>query len=530
MIKKIGGIIGWVGTALVFASVAIRFLKPVWNDYSHWGAWAGLVCILVYVLSQWQDIAGAFRKRQTRLGTMAAIGIAAVFGILVALNYIGARQNKRWDLTEGSQFTLSDQTKNVLRKLDAPLKVFVFDQSTGLEKFKDKLREYEYLSKQVSVEYVDADRKPTLARQYGIQTYGTVVFEYKGRTERVTGEAEQDLTNGIIKAVTGTQRKIYFLAGHGERDLASSDRTGYSTIKAALERENYAIDSLVLVQKGEVPADAAAVIVAGAKTDLLPPETDALTAYLAKGGKLLLMIDPPEKADSPDLAAINGLAHDWGMDVGRNVVVDASGIGRLIGTDASVPVAASYPPHPITERFGVLTAYPLARSIKPVTGGINGHNAETFVQTGERSWAETDIAGLLKSGEVTYDQAKGDQMGPVSIAATAAAMVTAAPESSELAAAAAKDQKKPETRVAVVGDSDFAANYAINIQGNRDLFMNIAGWLTQQENLIAIRPKEAGDRRLTLTADQGRSIGWLALLIIPGAIFAMGVYTWWRRR
>ncbi len=530
MIKKIGGIIGWVGTALVFGAVAIRFLKPAWNDYAYWAAWAGLVCILIYTLSQWQEIALAFRKRQTRLGTMATISIVAVLGILVAINYIGVRQNTRWDLTEGSQFTLSDQTKNVLRTLDAPLKVLVFDQSSALEKFKDRLREYEYLSKQVSVEYVDADRKPTLTRQYGIQAYGTVVFEYKGRTERVTGSDEQDLTNGIIKAVTGTQRKLYFLAGHGERDLLSSDRSGYSTIKAALERENYATDSLVLVQKGQVPTDAAAVIVAGARTDLLPPEVDALKAYLGKGGKLLLMIDPPEKADSADLTAIHGLARDWGMEVGRNVVVDASGIGRLIGTDASVPVAASYPPHPITERFGVLTAYPLARSVKPITGGINGHNAESFVQTGERSWAETDIAGLLKSGEVTFDQAKGDEMGPVSIAASAAAPADTQPAGSELAAAAAKDAKKPETRVAVIGDSDFAANYAINIQGNRDLFMNIAGWLTQQENLIAIRPKEPGDRRLTLTADQSRTLGWLALFIFPGAIFALGVHTWWRRR
>jgi ABC-type uncharacterized transport system involved in gliding motility auxiliary subunit len=81
-----------------------------------------------------------------------------------------------------------------------------------------------------------------------------------------------------------------------------------------------------------------------------------------------------------------------------------------------------------------------------------------------------------------------------------------------------------------MGDSDFASNAAINVSGNRDFFMNIVGWLSQQENLIAIRPREPGDSRLTLTADQSRRIAWLALLIIPGAIFALGIYTWWRRR
>lgn len=528
MFKKIGGFIGWLGTVLVFAAVAVRFLRPAWSQYAYWAAWAGLVSILIYTLSQWQDIAASFRRRQTRLGTLTAVSVLVVLGILVAINYIGARQNKRWDLTAGSEFTLSDQTTNVLRKLDAPLKVLVFDQAAGLGPFKDRLREYEYVSKQISVEYIDADRKPALTRQYQVQAYGTVIFEHKGRTERVTGNAEQDLTNAIIKAVTGTQRKLYFLGGHGERDVLSSERTGYATIKAALERENYGVDTLVLVQKGTVPDDAAAVIVAGAKTDLLAPEAEALKAYLARGGKLLLLIDPPEKADAPALANIEALARDWGVDVGRNVVVDASGIGQLLGTDASVPVAASYPSHPITERFGVLTAYPLARSIVPVTGGVNGRSAQTFITTGERSWGETDIEGLMKTGEVAFDEAKGDVRGPVSIGAAATASAAALPAATPEGAAG--DQKPPEARVAVVGDSDFAANYAINIQGNRDLFMNITGWLTQQESLISIRPREAGDRRLTMTADQSRRVGWLALLIIPGAIFALGVHTWWRRR
>jgi ABC-type uncharacterized transport system involved in gliding motility auxiliary subunit len=526
MFKKIGGILGWLGTALVMLAMAIRFLRPDWDRYASWGAWAGLVCILAYTLSQWQEIVGAFRRRQTRLGTLTAISIIAVLGILTAINYIGARHSKHWDLTAGGQYTLSDQTTNVLRKLDAPLKITVFDQKTNLDHFRDHLREYAYVSKQVSVEYVDVDRKPALARQYGVQTYGTVIFEYKGRTERATGDDEQALTGAIIKAVSGIQKKLYFIAGHGEHNLVSSERDGYSTIKEALERENYRVDPLPLVQSGAVPADASAIVVAGARIDLLAPEIDAIKAYLAGGGKVLLMVDPPEKADTPDLAALHALAHDWGMDIGRNIVVDASGIGRLIGTDASVPVAATYPAHPITERFNVLTAYPLARSVVPVKGGVNGRTAQSFITTGDRSWGETDIASIMKTGAAKYEADKGDLQGPVSIAATAMAPATAPAGP----AGASNDQKKPEARVAVIGDSDFASNYAVSIQGNRDLFMNTIGWLTQQENLIAIRPKDAGDRRLTMTAAQGHMVGWLALLIIPGVIFGLGVRTWWRRR
>lgn len=526
MLNRIGGIIGWLGTALVFAAVAIRFLKPEWMPYAYWGAWAGLVCVLVYTLTQWRDIVGAFSRRQARLGTLTIVSVLIVLGILVAINYLGARQNKRWDLTADSQFTLSDQTKNVLGKLDAPLNVYVFDKVPDIDRFRDRLREYEYLSKQISLEYIDIDKQPTLGRQYSVQSYGTVVFEYKGRTERVVGDREQDLTNAIVKVVTGTQRKIYFVQGHGERDPLSAERTGYSTIKTALETENYVVDQVVLVQSGAVPDDAAALVVAGPKTDLLAPEIDAIEAYLAKGGKLLLMLDPPDKPGDPTLGAAEALLAGWGISAGQNLVVDVSGIGRLIGTNESVPVVAEYPTHPITERFNVLTAFPVARSMQPASSAPENRLAQPILETGANSWAEADTAAMLKSGEVAFDADKGDIQGPVTIGVAVSAPVGEAPAAAE----GGSDTPRPEARVVALGDSDFVANFAIPIQGNRDLFLNIVGWLTQQENLISIRPKEPGDRRLTLTADQGSRVAWLAQLIIPGVLFALGIATWWRRR
>jgi ABC-type uncharacterized transport system involved in gliding motility auxiliary subunit len=483
------------------------------------------VLLLIYTLSQWREVGRAFQRRQTRMGTLTLASIAIVLGILVAINYIGVRQNKRWDLTANAVFTLSDQTKNVLQKIDAPLKIRVFDKSTEMQRFRDALEEYANVSKRVSVEYLDIDRQLALAKQYQVNALGTVVFEYKGRIERVVGTSEQDLTNGIIKVVTGTQKKIYFVQGHGEKDTVSAERTGYSAVKSSLERENYLVDKLVLIQQGQVPADAAIVVLAGPRTDLLPPEADALKTYLAAGGKLLVLLDPPESTKVPPLANLDGLLHGWGFRIGTNIVVDVSGIGQIFGAGAAMPVAATYPSHPITERFDILTAYPLARSVGPVAGGVDGHTPQTIVETSPRSWADTDIDGIMKGGEVKFDQAKGDEQGPISLAAAVRGDATAT-----TANRGGNDEKKPETRVVVVGDSDFVANGYLNVQGNRDLFMNMIGWLSQQENLISIRPKEPGDSRLTLTADQARRIGWLALVIIPGLIFAFGIYTWWRRR
>jgi gliding motility-associatede transport system auxiliary component len=533
MSNKIFGIIGWLGTAFVLASIAIWLatrtrlnLPAQWDQYRYYLAWAGLVCVLIYMLSQWREIMQVFRHRQARYGTLAATSVLVVLGILIAINYIGKQQNKRWDLTANKQFSLSDQSRNVLAKLDAPMHIMVFAQETEFPSFQDRLKEYEYTSKQITTEYVDPDKKRTVAQANGVQQYGTIIVNYKGRTERTTTNTEQDITNTIIKAVSGQQRKVYFTQGHGEKDPTSSERDGYNTIAEALKQENYGAEKIVLAQTGSVPEDASVVVVAGPRTDFFQPEIDALKKYLGNAGKVLLMLDPPEKPDAAATPNLVALAHDWGIDVQNSIVVDVSGMGRILGTDASVPVAANYPSHAITERFAILTAYPLARAVVPVSGGVNGHTAQTIVDSSPRSWAESDLKGLLTSGEVALDPEKGDKPGPVSLAAAVSAPTTTEAPKPDANAEA----PKPETRVVVFGDSDFASNGVLGIQGNRDLFMNTIGWLSQQENLISIRPKDAGDRRLTLTAAQQSNITWLSLLILPAAIFGTGVYSWWRRR
>jgi ABC-type uncharacterized transport system involved in gliding motility auxiliary subunit len=528
MFKRTFDIIGWLGTALVLAAVALFFSKPEWQPYSRWLAWGGLVCLLVYAIGQWRDVARLFAGRSARLGTISLASVLVVLGILVAINYISSREHKRWDLTETSEFSLSPQTTKVLGSLDSPLKMTVFARETEFARYKERLPEYGYVSKKVSVEYVDPDKKPTLAKQMAIQAYGTVAIEYKGRTERVVSDSEQEITNGIIKVVTGQERKVYFTQGHGEKDTTSAERSGYNAITTQLGRDNFKVDRIVLAQQPEVPVDATAVVVAGPKVDFLQPEIDAVRRYLDKGGKVMLMLDPPDKADAPPLSNLVALAHDWAVDLGSNLVVDVSGVGRLLGTDETVPVAASYPSHPIVEKFDLLTAFPLARSATPVSGGVGGRFAQAFVETGPRSWSETDTAGVLSGKPIKLEEDKGDKKGPVSIAAAAAAA------SAEPATDAKGDNKeearKPESRVVVIGDSDFASNFALGIQGNRDLFMNALNWLSQQENLIAIRPRESSDRRITMTSAQQTRVLLLVLLVIPAFVLGSGVYTWWRRR
>ncbi len=140
------------------------------------------------------------------------------------------------------------------------MKFVVFDRNTNFDRFRTRLTNYEYSSSQVSTEYIDPDQRPVQAKEYEIQQYGTVVVEYMGRRERVTTDAEQDITNALIKVLNPAKKKVYFLGGHGEKDTAVSERTGYSGIADALKRDNYEFDKLVLAQTNEIPADATVLV------------------------------------------------------------------------------------------------------------------------------------------------------------------------------------------------------------------------------------------------------------------------------
>ncbi|MEQ1575788.1 MAG: GldG family protein, partial [Vicinamibacterales bacterium] len=353
MVQTILSIVGWFGTALVFGAVAVRFVRPEWDQYAVGAAWAGLVCVVLYTLGQWREIIEFFRRRQARYGALATVSVLVALAILVAVNYLSTRENKRWDLTAGRQNSLSEQTIKILQNLTEPVKFVAFDRQTDMERFRTRLEAYAYQSKNVSAEYVDPDTKPIVAKEYEIQNYGTVVVEYKGRRERATSESEQDLTNALIKVLSGKERTVFFVQGHGEKDPARTERDGYSAVADALKRDNYKIETLVLAQQMDVPANATAVVIAGPTSDLLPEEIGALTRYLMKAGKLMVLADPflePGKT----LPNLEALLKDWSVSLGSNVIVDVSGATN----EPSLAVAASYPQHAITDRFETLTVYP----------------------------------------------------------------------------------------------------------------------------------------------------------------------------
>ena len=183
-----------------------------------------------------------------------------------------------------------------------------------------------------------------------------------------------------------------------------------------------------------------------------------------------------------------------------------------------------------------MTAFPLARSVTPVEGGVGGHIAQKVLETSPQSWAEADVKGAVRERPARADLDKGDKAGPVPHCRGRRRRLRPTrrlrhprrrrPRRTHQAGRGSQ----AETRVVVVGDSDFASNRAVGIQGNREIFLNMANWLAQQEDLIAIRPKSPEDRPLTMTADQQRMVFYFTMFIVPALLFGNGVRVWWKRR
>lgn len=477
----------------------------------------------------------AFNLRTLKYGSHASLFTVIVLAVVVLLYSVAMQHNRRFDVTQAKRFTLAEQSVKLLQGLQHPMKVIGFYSLAEREReaFTDLIKQYTQHTDKLSYEMVDPDRQPALAKQYDITAYNTVVVESTGKKEKIFRLDEAALTNALLKVTRDTKKVVYFITGHGEPALTDSDRNGYSVAKQALEEQNYTVQELVLARQAQVPDDAAVVVAAGPRRDLLDSELEALSAFVERGGHLLMLLDvDPQKPDvAPGLAAF---VKRYGLEVGNDVVIETNPLGRLIGGDYLMPVVMAYERHAITKELGnVMTIFPIVRSVQVAKDLPPGVTAQGLAMTSAESWAEMDLKAL-QEGRTAFD-AESDRRGPLTIAAVATIKSdkTGMPASSS-AAATDQPDNAPGARAArlvVFGDAEFANNSLFHAQGNGTIFLNTVSWLAEEEDLIAIRPRRGGGSGpVMLTAAQHSLIFWLPVVVLPLAVFVSGVAVFVRRK
>jgi ABC-type uncharacterized transport system involved in gliding motility auxiliary subunit len=519
-----------IALALIAAAVAGGIIWPQKRTLVVAIGALGLLALAAHIAFNWGSLKQSFRRKSFIYSGNLLLVVVLVLGIVGLLNYFLSKNNYRMDFTSAKLHSLSDQSVSVLENLKADIafKCFFRDGNFGRAAMENLLKIYAYHSGKIKYEFIDPDKNPGLVKRYGVSQDGTTVIEAGDKESRITTTTEEDITNALIKVTRAAKKVIYFLDGHGEESVEEAGDNGYSTVKTELEKMGYEVKKQTLALADRFPGDCALLVVAGPQKDFLPNEFETIRAYLKKGGRALFMVDPETAPALPAFLA------EFGFKLENDIVVDT--VSKLLGGDYFMPVVSEYETHAITDKFGYATFFPFARSVEIAEPKPEGATLTVLAKTSPNSWSERQ----LDQKEVKFTPGK-DKQGPISLAVVssfkaeaaepAPASVEAKPGQPAPAEAAAKPETaEKEARVAVVGDSDFAKNRYYGVSGNGNFFLNIANWLTEEADLIAIQPKTQAPRTIQLTPSQGRLLFLVSVLILPLAVLLLGLYVWLRRR
>jgi ABC-type uncharacterized transport system involved in gliding motility auxiliary subunit len=538
------GLILLAGIALLATAGAVHaiFLEAT--------LWAALLAIAGLGLSAWGTYAlrgdfGAMVRH--RRGEIALYTLGFV-GMLSALAYLSALFPMRLDMTEEGRYSLAEQTVKMLKVLDNPVHITFFHDPL----MRETVELYRLIAKQtdkITLELYDPMLNPAQARLRGVQFAGTAIMESEGRRLQVNSDKETDIANGILRVSMEVQQVVCFLDGHREPDPFSEEthdhlegaaghshglgvqyvlheQHGMAKARNALETMNYKVEKISLMRSASAEAlsHCSLLVVAGPKLALLPREIAAIRTFLDAGGNAFFMLDPFVRT------GLEPVVREYGIVVDDDIVIDEA---SHFWADPSSPAVTDYNYHQITGDLP-LTFFPGARSLSPTPHRIPGVNVIPLANSSKRSFGETDPQ------RARFDKDK-DLSGPITLMAVANRRPAAADDPlyrSALEATAAggaapevpRNTATARSRIAVVGDSDFATNSFFHIMGNASLFLNTVNYLASRENLIGVEPRTYELPRVNLTNRQMKGTFFLSVVLIPALLAVVGTAVWWKQR
>jgi ABC-type uncharacterized transport system involved in gliding motility auxiliary subunit len=449
--------------------------------------------------------------RQTKYAAYAALYVIVILAIASVANVLANRYNKSYDSTANKRYSLSDQTAKIVKGLKQDAAITYYDRQSGFQPAKDVLDRYSTLSSRIRVKFVDVEKNPQVARAAGVTKLGTSFVEIGTKKEEAKSVTESEITGAIIRDLKTTARTVCFVSGSGEHQIDDTQRNGFSRLKDILAKDQYVSKSISLLEKTEIPPDCTVVVIAGPQSEYVQPAVDAIKKYVEQGGRALILLDAPLKIGRPtaDNTALTEVLQSWGVSMDKDLLLDLSPVGQLMGLGPEIALVSTYDSHPIVEAMkGTATGFPLSRSMTVK------NTDKTNVQKLFESSASSLATAKLDSPNVNPSDPK-NQKGPLTIGA--AGSYTTGKENSE-------------GRFVVIGSSSWAANSFITFNGNSDLASNALNWLASDEDLISIRPKEQENRNVNMTRAQFNWVRLSSQFLLPGALLLAGVSVWWRRR
>ncbi len=494
----------------------------------------------------------AAAKVSTSVGIIAAMVIAVVANVFVARHY------KRWDVTRGGLYTLSDPTLQTLHGLEEPVQIFVMlpagdPLTTSVSHL---LEAYKAESTRLEVKVTDPDRHPAeflaIQQKYGvvagktedgrILTDAAIIVAKRDKpyfltaNDLVAVEDEEDmrtrprleeaLTTAIRSVTTGGRPRICFATGHGEKPLDAGGEAGLAALKDRLGKNNY--DTLEIPparagEKEELPT--CDLLVIAGPSEAVPAEDTARFVGFLKSGKNVLIAAGPVPDASEGKYLDNGLGPLYAalglrMEDDFLFELDAkrkapNGFGETFLPEPK--------PHAITDGLlkaadrGIGVTLTVASSITKIPGEAA---ATPLLVTTDRSFGMVDFFAWAKNPTAPSPKPE-DHKGPLTVAW---AVELPKPPGSTSAYG---------PRAVVVSSSGVlvSSNWqSDDLRGTSAFIESSISWLVAKPSLVSVPKKPAVTAGLRVSEDDLKRLGLYTVLCMPLASALFGVAVYLRRK
>lgn len=478
-------------------------------------------------------------KRPSRAAIGGNVTVSLALACLFAgmINYLSFRHHLTIDLSASGSFTLSEKTRNLLRSLESPIRIFLLfnADATGYTEVRGLLERYRdegsgRVRLEVIERFVERARAEALAAEFRIASEEDVIAIRAGDDYRVipssdlfeldTGPpfgdrvgafyVEDRVTSAIASLVSGRRKKVYFTEGHGEADPTSKEDRDMSELGERIRGDNADVAKVNLLIGQQIPGDADVLVIAGPRSPFQHQELELLNGYLGRGGNLLVMLDPGRPH------GLDPLLERMGVNARDDVAVWPARIAGAPVLVQTIP-AETYGAHPIVARFQrVNLLFHNTRSFTraPTSAGTGAQVTELALSPAS-AWGETD--GL--SDAANFDKGR-DYRGPLCLA-IAVDSGRVGNENVDLAGA----------RLVAAGCSGIFTNEGLRRSPvAADLALNAINWMVRQERLIGIAPKQPRRHGYSLSVAQLTTLAVLVGLVIPASVLLVGAAAWFQRR
>ena len=482
------------------------------------------------------NILESLKSKKVRYGTFSTLMIVIVIAILIIINLVADRLNLSYDMTENKLYSISQQSKDLLAKIDQDITIYalvrageenyMFSNAVGELTFKELLQEYANNSKYIRVEYKDPYLYPQFAEKYnedeGALPVNTVIVESGNRFRAInpnemittdynmqtfqqyvkTIDIEPRITNAINDVTAEKTPVIYTFTSHNEAGIPES-------LQDQMVMANFDVKTFDIVTK-DIPEDCTILFLTQPARDWTESAVEKVREYLQNDGRALFAFNNI----FTDMPNLNGLLDSFGVKIGNYLVIEGSA-EHLVSSNPTImlPNIADHELNrTLLERnYRPLFIQPSGVETLPVRK--NSIKIEPLLTTSSSSY------GKVNPDAQSIAKEEGDVDGPINVAvAVTDSYYTDVSHTTKLVVVAASS---------IV---DEQINYQLN-GANYFFLINSLNWLQDKDDTVYIPSKSPATlSQLTITQQQIYILMFFSVFVIPLSVIAVGLVVWLRRR